>query len=277
MPRLLEETELDPQELELDEVLTDDEESAVEAQAMAPLTMEGVVTPDLSDGGRIGRVKVTPTEQGKKVERGRPNARKAWSWNGTETTLLLAWNPDGTIHDAGRHYLRKRHCICCRNSGFTGRQCPTCVKGNCARCRGSTDVTTEQKLGNGQKVKGWIISNFYLKQELVPYPALFYGTVDCFLPFCPRSGAYGFITEQEMRLHARTRHKLQYESHLETLQAKKVDDVELLREEIRDLRNRPVAATASRPRRNSKPKRDRTPEQIQADKDRMAHARAGRQ
>ena len=156
-------------------------------------------------------------------------------WNGTETDLPLAWNPEGNGHDGARHYLLKRHCLCCHTGGFFGRQCKNCIKSNCSRCQASTDTASVQTFTNGKTVKGWIIPNFYLKQEDVPYQAKFYGSVDCVIEFCPRRGGMGFLTEQGMRIHAETRHRLEYKAHLESKAAGKADQVEILQQRVDDL------------------------------------------
>lgn len=214
MPKLLD--DIDPVEAELDLVMTEAEEQA----ALTKLAATGSgVAPDLSDGGMVGEVRVTPTLNGRKLNKGRPVARRAWMWDGTETVLPLAYNPNGKTHDGARHYLRKRHCTCCRFSGFTGVQCPQCVKTGCAQCNSSLKGNT-------------IIPCFYLKAEDVPFPVKFYGNVDCFLPFCQRKGKLGFKTEQDMRLHAQTRHRLEWQAHLSTLHTDKDAEIEALRQQV---------------------------------------------
>lgn len=198
MPRVLEVSEIDQEQEAVDTVLT----AAEEAESLAQLVSTDEAIPDLTDGGVVGSVRVTPRRHGKIVPKGRPAARRAWTWNGMESLLPLAWNPEGTMHDGARRYLLKRHCTCCGRSGFRGVQCLACVKNTCSACKSST-------------VKGKIIPNFYLKKEDVPFPARFYGDVDCFLENCTRRGSMGFMSEQDMRMHARTRHKMEYQAYLE--------------------------------------------------------------
>jgi len=200
MPRVLAENEVDLEQEAVDAVLTQAEEEAAEAATRLLAADERV--PDLTDGGVVGGAKLSPRQQGRKVPQGRPAARRAWTWNGSDTLLPLAWNPDGTMHDGARRYLLKKHCTCCGFSGFRGIQCPACVKNSCSGCNSST-------------VRGKIIPNFYLRKEDVPFPQRIYGNIDCFLEGCPRHGSLGFKTEQDMRMHARTRHKMEYQSYLE--------------------------------------------------------------
>ena len=219
MPQVLAETEIDP--------ITDQEEEEASRRFARP----GRVG-DLSDGGMVGGVRMTPMRDGKKQATGRAAARRGWMWNGTESLLPLAWNPDGTVHDGARKYLLKRHCLCCHTGGFRGAQCPNCVKSNCEQCGGSTDRTKVHVLGSGKVIQGWIIPNFYLRKEDVPFPARFYGSIDCFLGFCPRSGGRGFLTEQDMRMHARTRHRMEYQAYQDGLAANRSDEVESLRRRL---------------------------------------------
>lgn len=231
MVKLLDPTSVDAEVEALDEVLSPDEEAvAARRFVFDPTTQVG----DLSDGGMVGGARVWAGND-KKAKTGRPAARLAWSWNGTETVLPLAWNPEGKRHDGGRHYLLKRHCLCCRNTGFSGRQCPDCAKKNCAQCHGSTDTVTSHLLENGKNVKGWIIPAFYLSKENVPFPARFYGAIPCFLPFCPRTGDRGFLSEEEMRIHAASRHKMEYRAFLEAQAMRRQDETADLRKRIDDL------------------------------------------
>ena len=92
-----------------------------------------------------------------------------------------------------------------------------------------------QQLGNGQTVQGWIIPCFYLAKEQVPFPARFFGNVDCFLSFCVRRGEWGFLTEQDMRVHARSRHRLEYQAYIESQESAKVDEVTTLRQQVASL------------------------------------------
>ena len=214
MPVILEETEIDPIAEEVDLVMTRAEEEEANRR-FAPAADPG----DLSDGGMVGGARLTPMSAGRKLVRGRAAARRAWMWNGTESLIPLAWNPDGTHHDRGMRYLLKRHCLCCGKGGFHGAQCPNCVKSGCTTCRGSTNRTK-------------IIPCFYLRQEDVPFPAKFYGNIPCFLTSCIRQGDRGFLTDQDMRLHARTRHRMEYQAHMEALEAGKQDEVADLRRRL---------------------------------------------
>jgi hypothetical protein len=60
-----------------------------------------------------------------------------------------------------------------------------------------------------------LIPNFYLKPEAVPFAINRYGPIECFHPKCMRKGRFGYPTEMDMRLHARTRHTLEYLSYQE--------------------------------------------------------------
>ena len=224
---------------------------------------------DLSDGGIVNGAKLRPNAD-KRITQGRPAARRAWTWNGTETVLPLAWNPDGNRHDGARHYLLKRHCLCCHAGGFFGRQCRACVQNNCQKCRASTDTVTEQVLENGKTVRGWIIPNFYLRKDDVPFQARFYGGVDCFLQFCPRRGTRGFLTEQDMRIHARSRHRMEYQAHIESQTANRSDQVETLQKRVDDLMGRLATQTAA-----PTPQLQAAPQQTSA-QERMTKARAAK-
>jgi len=231
--KLLKPEEIDVEQEAVDQVMTAAEEAAELAQ-FAPTSTPG----DLSDGGVVNGVRIHPMSGvgGEKMKQGRPAARRAWSWNGTESLLTLAWNPEGNRHDGARHYLLKRHCLCCKITGFIGRQCPSCVKSRCVRCNGSADHATPHTLGNGKVVKGWLIPAFYLRPEDVPFPERFYGDVPCFLTMCPRREDRGFKTEEDMRMHAQSRHRMEYAAHLQTQQSRRRDEVDMLREELLQLR-----------------------------------------
>ena len=220
MPRLLEHFEVDQDAEELDILMTADEEAGERAKLVIPKTAG-----DLSDGGKVGGMTLYPMQNGQRVAKGRAAARRAWMWDGTETTLLLAWNPEGTRSDRGRRYLSKRHCLCCGLSGFRG-QCPPCSgmgnNGICERCRGSTD-------------KSKIIPNFYLTKEEVPFQQKFYGDVDCFIPTCSRRSGAGFKTEEDMRMHARSRHRMEYITRQEILAERKGSETDELRRRVDEL------------------------------------------
>ena len=218
MPLIMAETDADRISEEVDTMLT----AAEEREAEARFAQQSGPVGDLSDGGMVGGARLTPMRDGKKQTKGRPAARRAWMWNGTESLLPLAWNPDGTMHDGGRRYLLKRHCLCCQTGGFRASQCPNCVKSNCTQCRASTD-------------RGKIIPSFYLRKEDVPFPARFYGSINCFLAFCPRQGGKGFLTDQDMRVHARTRHRMEYQAYQDGMVAARSDQVEVLRQRVDEL------------------------------------------
>ena len=224
MPRVLEET-MTAEELK---------------DAAAMLAAADGTYPDLTDGGQVGGATLTPMINGMPSEKGRPAARRAYSWDGAESLLPLAWNPDGTIHDEARHYFNKYVCLCCKKCGIRAKQghkpiCQNCVKANCRQCKAGTDTKTPNKLGNGKMNKGWLIRNFYFRLEDVPFPTQVYGTVDCFQEGCVRRGVLGFKSEADMRLHATSRHRLEYRVHQDTLAAAKTDEVADLRATVNAL------------------------------------------
>ena len=230
MPQVLEELNLESDVL--DAQMTEAEEAAAHASLAIPAGW--AKDPDLSDGGQFGAVKLTPYVAGRPSEKGRPAARRAWSWTGAESLLPLAWNPDGTIHDGARRYLLKKACICCRKGGIKTAPgkvpvCPQCAKNNCGICRGGTDAVTVNQLKNGKSIKGWLVPNFYLRLADVPFPEHVYGTIDCFLEACQRRGAFGFKTDADMRMHATSRHRVEYRVHQDSLAASKTDEVAELR------------------------------------------------
>lgn len=239
MPRILQETEHDLEQDQVEAAMTAAEEQTERARFAEPAIPGGGREVDYTDGGYYGAAKLYPTQQGVPVKEGRACARRAWMWNGSETTMPLAWNPDGTRHDGARAYLAKRHCLCCATAGFRGRSCPRCSRSNCRKCQASRDMTKtwarengEPVLVNGRPLLGWIIPVFYLRQADIPFPARLYGTIDCFLEMCPRRGALGFRTEQEMRMHARSRHRMEYQTHLEIQQAQRTDEIDSLRSKL---------------------------------------------
>mgnify|MGYP001617726891 CR=1 FL=1 len=258
MPRLLEYAEVDQDAEALDLLMTEDEEAAERAKLMTPS-----IVGDLSDGGKVGGMTLYPMQNGQRVGKGRPTARQAWMWDGTETTLLLAWNPEGTRSDRGRRYLSKRHCLCCGVSGFRGL-CPPCSgmgnNGICGRCQGGTD-------------KSKIIPNFYLRKEDVPFQQKFYGDVDCFIATCPRRGGAGFKTEEDMRMHARSRHRMEYITRQEVLTERKSNETDDLRREVGELRSLLMNQQNSAP---APLRKERSPAQKEwaAEMSRRAKARA---
>lgn len=268
MPTLLENQQVDYLGEEVDVQLTAEEE-AFETQRYRSTG----VAPDLGDGGVVNGVRVRPNRD-KTVTKGRAVARKAWMWNGTESLLPLAWDPEGKIHDGARRYLLKRHCLCCGVSGFRARQCPSCVKNDCNLCGGRPDPKT-------------VIPCFYLRQSQVPFPSTVYGFIDCFLPSCIRTGARGFLTQLGMRMHARNRHKMEYQAHLETLAESRVDELQTLRDQVAELMQREVrrmdfsvppvihqgiVASPTLPQ----PQKERTEAEKELAKQRMAKARAAK-
>ena len=216
MPVLLENSDIDLEAEAVDDVMTADEE----ATELASFLTVGAVG-DLSHGGQVGRAEVFPTQNHQRVSTPRATARRAWTWNGTETTMPLAWNPEGTQHDGGRHYLRKRHCLCCGVSGFVGT-CRDCIRSHCSGCNGGTD-------------KKKIIPLNYLSKEKVPFPQKFYGAIDCFLPTCVRRGGRGFKSEEDMRMHARGLHRMEYASYMETSVARQGNETDALRKRVDEL------------------------------------------
>lgn len=218
------------------------EEIAAATEREADLVEAGI-EPD--EELRLGEVKVAE---------GRAAARMAYTWNGTPSLIPLAWNPDGTRNDGGMAYLLKRHCLCCGHSGFKGRKCPECVHNACTRCRGKRDQ---------------VIKNFYLDPEEVPNKEVFYGDVDCFLAGCIRRGASGFKTQRDMRVHAASRHKLEYQAYREAQEEDQASEVADLRARLDQLTGLLIT--------QSEPVKQRTPEeQAKIDK-RMEAMRAGRE
>ena len=232
MVKVLEATDIDPLE-QLEVPMTPEEEQEA-MDEFAPVANSG----DLSDGGKVSGVQVTPRSGwgGVPLKQGRPAALRGWMWNGTESMLSLAYNPEGTQHDFAMHYRRKRHCLCCGTGGFfvTRRSpgCPNCIKNNCDQCRASTDKTKVHELASGKTIKGWIIPNFYLSKEQVPFPVNFYGDIPCFLDSCPRRGARSFLTYQAMVMHAASLHKAQWEAELQARAAGRTDEIERLRQRL---------------------------------------------
>ena len=218
MPKVLETSQIDQVS---EELLA--EEQILDAE---PFALDRHIPGDLSDGGRVGGVNIFPTENGQRVARGRATVIRAWMWNGTETTLPLAYEPTGKTHDNAMRYRRKRHCLCCRESGFVGL-CRQCRKNECRKCNSGEDRKQH-------------IACFYLRYKDVPFPQEFYGKIPCFLPMCARTGDNGFKSQDEMRMHARNRHRQEYQSHLETAQAQMntgwQGEIAVLRAEIAALR-----------------------------------------
>ena len=259
-PRLLDENDIDQIAESLDNEMT----AVEEEDAFARVSFSGQAG-DLSDGGRVGGVTLHPMsgQGGKRIEVGRAAARRAWMWDGTESLLPLAWNPEGTRHDGARHYLLKRHCLCCGASGFTGL-CKACVNSTCQHCRGGS-------------IPEKIIPNFYLRKNQVPYPVRFFGDIPCFLPFCPRQGTQGFKTPEDMRIHARTRHRMEYQAHMDTMAANRSDEVDVLRARLdRMMGGAPEPLPEPTPEPKKRRPMDLTFEQRQARADHMRRVTANR-
>ena len=229
MPLLLANAEMEDQETEaLDAVLDD---AAVKAE-MERFTQPSGEVGDLSHGGRVGGVNIYPNptrgSDGRMVSTGRPNARLAWTWDGTETTLPLGWNPEGTEHNGARPHLAKRHCHCCGFNGFKINRkipgCPMCIRNNCRYCQGGSD-------------RSKIMACFYLRKSKVPYPKEKDRPVDCFLPSCVRRDGNGFKDEADMRLHGRTKHRQEYQSHIESQRSASDRELDQLRQQVAMLTN----------------------------------------
>lgn len=212
-PGALEENQI----AELENELSEQDQTMLAELGQRPQSYVG----DLTDGGKVGAATVFPTQDGKRIGMGRANSWPAWMWDGTPTRLPLAWQRRGKTHDSAMHYRRKKHCLCCNEGGFLTRTCPGCVKRNCTKCGGQ----------DNPKV---VIRCFYLREKDVPYPREFYGKIGCFLPTCPRQGELGFLSGEEMRIHARFMHSAQYRSHLENQESIKDDEIRRMRDHQAD-------------------------------------------
>ena len=92
---------------------------------------------------------------------------------------------------------------------------------------------------------------------------------------------------EDMRIHARSRHQMEYQAHMETIAANKSDELDDLRSQINMLladRLAPAAPASvvvaepvavSAPEKKTR-KREWTPEQKEAQRERMAKVRAAR-
>jgi hypothetical protein len=105
----------------------------------------------------------------------------------------------------------------------------------------------------------------------VPFKAKFYGSINCFLSTCVRRKDRGFKTEVEMRMHARSRHRMQYQADVETQNAAKTDEVAILRQRLDSLMSFQANGAAQPERRPH-----RSNEEVEAARARMAKARAAR-
>ena len=224
MPIVLESDPVGDLEADALEVAMDDGEVAAEMGRFGqPLGDVG----DLSRGGKAGGVNVYPNpsrdDSGRMRGNGRPTVRMAWMWDGTESTVPLGWNPEGTEHDGGRKYLSKKHCHCCGYSGFRFtrklRGCPNCMKNNCPRCQG------------GQN-RSKVIPCFYFKKDQVPYPKDAGGDIDCFVVTCVRRNGDGFKDESSMWMHARGKHRMEYQAYRDSQQTEDKRELAQLREQV---------------------------------------------
>lgn len=241
MPRVLDESDIDLINEEVDLSISEEEERiSLPANWSFP---EGKA-PSLHDGGRMGDVTVHPSVGGVRQAKGRPTTRMAYMWNGTPSELMLAWNSNGTRHDGARHYLRKRFCLCCHRGGFLGNICPDCAHNNCTKCLGGTDQRP-QTLPNGEVIKGWVIPCFYLSRDKVPFAVPFYGSISCFLPTCTRVGSQGYLTEADMRYHARSRHRMEYQAYMESQTSNSQGELESLRRRLDALQSQPVVVAST--------------------------------
>ena len=218
MARVLEETEVDILEDELDSELSVQEQRALAGLGVYQETSRA---PDLTECGEIAGATLFPVQGGERKQTGRPTVRQAWMWDGTPSELPLAWNTDGTMHDGARRYRLKRHCLCCNESGFRGK-CPRCIKTLCPKCKAGAD-------------RSKLIPNFYLQYKDVPFPKERHPVQDCFLPSCMRRGENGFESSEEMRMHATKRHKDEYAAHLQTEAANRRDETDDLRQRVDQL------------------------------------------
>jgi hypothetical protein len=113
-----------------------------------------------------------------------------------------------------------------------------------------------QILPNGTVNQGFIIRSFYLRKDDVPFPARFYGDIPCMFDFCQRKGALGFKTEEDMRMHARSRHRTEYQIRQDTETARRASKADILEERVNQLTAKLLARgpeAAPQPRRGRKP------------------------
>lgn len=219
MPKAVTDAEIDPIAEEVDlQMMETGEEIGIPQHKV---DIEGNFG-DLSNGGSVGSAEVIPVGKSGRVifdkklrEPGRPTVRQVWMWNGTPSTIPLAYESTGKRHDGGRRYLLKRHCTVCLYTGFLGPICPQCKK-------------------DGRELAPPIAA-FYLKKSQVPKPATYFGNVDCFVPTCIRRGQYGFLDEMRMREHAMSKHSREYRAFQDSQQASSVKEIEMLREQVHSL------------------------------------------
>lgn len=253
MPKAMTEAEIDPIAEQVDQDMM---ESGEGVQVPQHKIAAEAFTGDLSDGGRVGRARLTPVGESGRVifdkdkrEPGRPTVRVVWTWDGRQSTIPLAYEPSGKRHDGGRRYLLKRKCTVCGYAGFYGPTCPMCKR-------------------DGRELAPPIPA-FYLRYEQVPKPQRFYGNVDCFVETCIRRGQYGFPDETQMRQHAMGKHRMEYRAYQDSRQGSN-------ERELAELRAQVAALTRAQLNGNSPARSERTEDQKQRAKERMAKARAAR-
>ena len=238
MPKLLTAAEIDPAVEQIDNDLIEAGENvALPQHKYDPNAPVG----DLSDGGMVGGVRVTPVGASgqvsfdkKRREPGRPNGRQVWSWDGRESVIPLAWDTAGKTHDGGRKYLLKRWCPACNYSGFYGQVCPDCRKA-------------------GRRLVP-VLPAYYTKKERVPKPLRFFGKVDCFVPTCVRHGEYGFLDDAQMRQHAMSRHRNEYRAFMDATESRNKTDMASMQQQINTLI---ASALGARAQQEPAPRPDR--------------------
>ena len=268
MPKVLEAEDIDPIAEEVD---FDIQNSGNEPELAAHRFDPNAQQPDLSDGGRIGDVRIRPMPESgqidfkqKQTQPGRAVVRQVWLWNGRPSTIPLAWNPDGNIHDGGRRYLMKRHCLVCKHSGFFGRTCPQCRK------------------DGRPHVANSIVACYYLRRDQTPEHLHAYGSVPCFVDSCVRRGDYGFRNNTEMRQHAMSKHKVEYRAFMDEQAASQNTETDSLRKQVAELtalvlRNQSGTTMTQAPAATAKwtpERRDRFNEQRRAARARKKAAQA---
>ena len=216
MPKAMTDTEIDLIAEEVDQQMMDTGEEPNAPRHKVDLSGN---FGDLSNGGTVGQARVIPVGDSGRVifdkklrEAGRATVRNVWRWDGTPSTIPLAYEPSGKRHDGGRKYLLKRHCVICNYGGFYGPVCPQCRKDG-------REIAPPAPL-------------YYLKREQVPNPQRYFGDFDCFVPTCIRRGKYGFISEEQMREHAMSKHVREYRAHQDSQQAGSAREIASLRETV---------------------------------------------
>ena len=254
MPKAMTEKEIDPIAEEVDQQMMETGEEVGIPDHKVDLSGQ---FGDLSDGGRVGRARITPVGESGRVifdkekrEPGRPTVRNVWRWDGAPSTIPLAYEPSGKRHDGGRKYLLKRYCTVCNYAGFYGQVCPQCEKAG-------RDIAPP-------------LAAYYLKKEQVPKPQHFFGNVNCFVPVCVRHGKFAFLNEDQMREHAMSKHPREYRAHQDSQRSEADKELVSLRETVNILMKEGLEA------RNNGNRYERTEEQRQLARERMARARAAR-